>query len=1084
MVITQCNGLCPNGWFGSKCQFQCHCDNSQCPPGGQCIGRCAQGWFGESCQFQDLATVKGVSVVTTSTLAATPWMADKHNRTCNTRDNVQSITLTWDRRFFIYSVRIAISDEALLTSVTTNCGPTTHVIRLDEKTLEYRCNAWTTKGLILSGAGLRSLCSLFVNGGRNVALKQNARQTSVMGRYMASLAVDGNTNGQFQQDSCTHTEGHDASPAWTLVLDTPKKISRLVLYNRQDCCIERLTQFKLQAMGSSGDVVFAYNVSSLSVMPLYDVTVHPSKPIVQITISTALSTLMRDKYGYQNLILTLCEVELYGDCAPGTWGLECDKVCPTQCNDSCHHGTGECYACLGYSNPPECSTECCSGRWGFNCQQNCSMNCLNELCNIQTGLCEQGCYGAVNFPYCDTGLCPNGWFGSKCQFQCHCDNSQCPSDGQCIGRCAQGWFGESCQLQDLATVKGVSVVTTPTLAATPWMADKNNRTCHTRDNVQSITLTWDRHYFIYSVRIAISDEALLTSVTTNCGPITHVVRLDEKTLEYRCNAWATKGLILSGAGLRSLCSLFVNGGRNVALKQNATQTSVMGRYMASLAVDGNTNGQFQYNSCTHTEGHDASPAWTLVLDTPKKISRFVLYNRQDCCIERLTQFKLQAMGSSGDVVFAYNVSSLGVMPLYDVTVHPSEPIVQITISTALSTLMRDKYGHQNHILTLCEVELNGDCAPGTWGLECDKVCPTQCNDSCHHGTGKCYACLGYSNPPECSTECCSGRWGFNCQQNCSMNCLNELCNIQTGLCEQGCSGAVNFPYCDTACPKGKWGVNCSRDCDVRCWAESCHPVTGRCDSGCNGYSDPPNCIVVCSPGTWGGPDCAHQCSSRCSNQMCDPQTGQCQSGCDGYSDPPTCQKACDIHTWGLNCNSSCSQKCFNSTCNSVTGLCDSGCNVYTDAPFCTKAYVVQSFLSGTCTDETMTMKLNFEHGVSIGIATGVLVMIIIDAFIVCVLCFRRKGRQDTGTLSMPYNKLCRPVSTAPPYTEMSLKATSCTAARDSNCDLPGQEMSTKECQESYYEIMGGLCGDLDNSRSENVNIYNDMSQDTPIYNNM
>ncbi|CAL1548608.1 unnamed protein product, partial [Lymnaea stagnalis] len=75
-------------------------------------------------------------------------------------------------------------------------------------------------------------------------------------------------------------------------------------------------------------------------------------------------------------------------------------------------------------------------------------------------------------------------------------------------------------------------------------------------------------------------------------------------------------------------------GRNVALKQNASQTSTYTREtsfstQASNAIDGNTYGVVYYNTCTHTAVDDPSPSWHVKFDRPHAVNRFVLFNRVD-----------------------------------------------------------------------------------------------------------------------------------------------------------------------------------------------------------------------------------------------------------------------------------------------------------------------------------------------------------------------------------------------------------------------------------------------------------------------
>ncbi|KAI8773303.1 multiple epidermal growth factor domains protein 11, partial [Biomphalaria glabrata] len=41
---------CDTNWFGSKCQYQCHCQQ-QCDTKGNCQGSCEIGWFGYKCHY-------------------------------------------------------------------------------------------------------------------------------------------------------------------------------------------------------------------------------------------------------------------------------------------------------------------------------------------------------------------------------------------------------------------------------------------------------------------------------------------------------------------------------------------------------------------------------------------------------------------------------------------------------------------------------------------------------------------------------------------------------------------------------------------------------------------------------------------------------------------------------------------------------------------------------------------------------------------------------------------------------------------------------------------------------------------------
>ncbi|KAH9489482.1 hypothetical protein Btru_049376 [Bulinus truncatus] len=78
-----------------------------------------------------------------------------------------------------------------------------------------------------------------------------------------------------------------------------------------------------------------------------------------------------------------------------------------------------------------------------------------------------------------TASCPEGWFGSNCQFLCHCNSGvECDFTGECLGKCATGWFGMKCQYQDLTNIPFVTITTSPTKLNTDWLTDNDEGTCN------------------------------------------------------------------------------------------------------------------------------------------------------------------------------------------------------------------------------------------------------------------------------------------------------------------------------------------------------------------------------------------------------------------------------------------------------------------------------------------------------------------------------------------------------------------------------------------------------------------------------
>jgi hypothetical protein len=76
---------------------------------------------------------------------------------------------------------------------------------------------------------------------------------------------------------------------------------------------------------------------------------------------------------------------------------------------------------------------------------------------------------------------------------------------------------------------------------------------------------------------------------------------------------------------------------NLAQGKPATQSSVDWGGDPARAVDGNIDGTYWNNSVTHT-GAGAQPWWQVDLGQLSAIQAVQIFNRADCCSERLSDF--------------------------------------------------------------------------------------------------------------------------------------------------------------------------------------------------------------------------------------------------------------------------------------------------------------------------------------------------------------------------------------------------------------------------------------------------------------
>ena len=107
-----------------------------------------------------------------------------------------------------------------------------------------------------------------------------------------------------------------------------------------------------------------------------------------------------------------------------------------------------------------------------------------------------------------------------------------------------------------------------------------------------------------------------------------------------------KGRVLSLAEVE-----VVAGGKNVALGKQATQSSTRYSGDAGRAVDGNSDGDYNNGSVTHTDPEAAGTWWEVDLGASVKIDSIRVYNRRGNA-DRLEGFTLKILDGERNVVYA------------------------------------------------------------------------------------------------------------------------------------------------------------------------------------------------------------------------------------------------------------------------------------------------------------------------------------------------------------------------------------------------------------------------------------------------
>ena len=143
--------------------------------------------------------------------------------------------------------------------------------------------------------------------------------------------------------------------------------------------------------------------------------------------------------------------------------------------------------------------------------------------------------------------------------------------------------------------------------------------------------------------------------------------------------------------------MFLIGVTNVALNNPAIQTSTHAGAVASLAVDGDTgNGIHLSSHCSHTANNDIHSCWQLDFQRQVVIVSIVIYNRIDCCSERLSNASI-TINKGSDWQFCASMGNMTNTFKRDIECVSQQPVAHFLkiCNTNLQPL------------SLCEVIVNG-----------------------------------------------------------------------------------------------------------------------------------------------------------------------------------------------------------------------------------------------------------------------------------------------------------------------------------------------------------------------------------------
>jgi hypothetical protein len=161
--------------------------------------------------------------------------------------------------------------------------------------------------LIATVIGNASLQKVAQNLARQEGATASQSSDAYTGAGKAVNAIDGNTNGNWKAGSVTHTINKPDS-WWQVKLPKSAEIEKIVIWNRSDCCGNRLSNFRVSVTSDSPGDVWHQDFKGPVAQGGYE-TFTPMSPITGRTVKIQI----QGRNLANNGVLSLAEVQIIGE---------------------------------------------------------------------------------------------------------------------------------------------------------------------------------------------------------------------------------------------------------------------------------------------------------------------------------------------------------------------------------------------------------------------------------------------------------------------------------------------------------------------------------------------------------------------------------------------------------------------------------------------------------------------------------------------------------------------------------------------------------------------------------------------------
>ncbi|CAB5507259.1 hypothetical protein AZO1586I_1800, partial [Bathymodiolus thermophilus thioautotrophic gill symbiont] len=250
-----------------------------------------------------LTKLLAVAIISVSLNAFSVTISTNYvNATAGTAITPVTITNTGDAAFY-YSISPAISN-GLSFNARNGTISGTPIFTSDPVTYVITTYVVTATGLFAKDTA--TVVIAVGVGDINLAFGKHATQSSTYLYHsivpVAGYAVDGNTDGYFLNKSTTYTE-YEHGAWWQVDLGSKKNINQIIIYNRTDCCADRLSNYQVSISNKADFSTHIYQQD-------FHVAPNPKKTI-KLDASGKQGRYVRIQLLDQNY-LSLAEVQVMG----------------------------------------------------------------------------------------------------------------------------------------------------------------------------------------------------------------------------------------------------------------------------------------------------------------------------------------------------------------------------------------------------------------------------------------------------------------------------------------------------------------------------------------------------------------------------------------------------------------------------------------------------------------------------------------------------------------------------------------------------------------------------------------------------